>query len=113
MGEKIASAKEEIDSQIMELWNEIFELEDKLGEELTIKYAEWRKVEPLLDKGADVDAAVMHIESTKGIRKESMLIYTEVKTIKDKCKQEMDEEYMKIDTLNKEKNGIKRCSFTF
>lgn len=66
-----------------------------------------------MDKGADVDAAVMHIESTKGIRKESMLIYTEVKTIKDKCKQEMDEEYMKIDTLNKEKNGIKRCSFTF
>lgn len=113
MGEKIASAKEEIDSQIMELWNEIFELEDKLGEELTIKYAEWRKVEPLLDKGSDVDAAVMHIESTKGIRKESMLIYTEVKTIKDKRKQEMDEEYMKIDTLNKEKNGIKRCSFTF
>ena len=103
MREKIASAKEEIDSQIMELWNEIFELEDKLGEELDIKYAEWRKVEPLLNKGVDVDAAVMHIESTNGIRKESMLIYTEVKTIKDKCKQEMDEKYMKIDTLNKEK----------
>jgi hypothetical protein len=56
-----------------------------------------------LNKGVDVDAAVMHIESTNGIRKESMLIYTEVKTIKDKCKQEMDEKYMKIDTLNKEK----------
>jgi hypothetical protein len=55
----------------------------------------------------------MHIESTKGIRKESMLIYTEAKTIKGKYKQEMDEKYMKIDTLNKEKNGIKRCSFTF
>lgn len=49
----------------------------------------------------------MHIESTKGIRKESMLIYTEVKTIKDKCKQEMDEKYMKIDTLNKEKKWYK------
>lgn len=50
MGEKIASAKEEIDSQIMKLWNEIFELEDKLGEELDIKYTEWRKVETLLNK---------------------------------------------------------------
>lgn len=56
-----------------------------------------------MDKGVDVDEDVMHIESTKGIIKDSMLIYTEVKTIKDKCKQEMDEKYMKIDTLNKEK----------
>jgi hypothetical protein len=96
--------KEEIESQIMQLWDEIFELEDKLGEELDIKYAKWRKVEPLLDKG--IDAVVMHIESMKGISEESMIIYTEVKTIKDKYKQEMDEKHAKIATLNKEKKMI-------
>lgn len=98
--------KEEIDIQIMELWDEIFELEDKLHEELDIKYAEWSKVEPLLDKGLDADAVVMHIESMKGISEESMLIYKEVKTIKDKYKQEMDEKHAKIDTLNKEKKMV-------
>lgn len=96
-------AKEEIDIEIMQLWDEIFELEDKLGEELNIKYAEWRKVEPLLDKGMDTDAFVMHIESMKGISEESMLIYREVKTIKNKYKQEMDEKHTKIDALNKER----------
>jgi hypothetical protein len=106
MGEKIMPTKEEIDIQIMELWDEIFELEDKLGEELDIKYEEWRKVEPLLDKGIDADAVVMHIESMKGISEESMLIYKEIKTIKDKYKQEMDGKHAKIDTLNKEKNTI-------
>ncbi|MGB9939580.1 hypothetical protein [Methanosarcina sp.] len=103
MGEKIVPTKEEIDSQIMDLWDEIFELEDKLGEELDIKYAEWRKVEPLLDKGIDADEVVMHMESMKGISEESMLIYREVKTIKNKYKQEMDEKHAEIDTLNKEK----------
>lgn len=98
--------KEEIDIQIMELWDEIFGLEDKLGEELDIKYAEWRKVEPLLDKGLDAGAVVMHIESMKGISEESMIIYKEVKTIKDKYKQEMDEKHAKIDTLNKEKKMV-------
>lgn len=98
--------KEDIDIQIMELWDEIFELEDKLGEELDIKYAEWRKVEPLLNEGVDVHSFIMHIESMKGISEESILVYKEVKTIKDKYKQEMDEKQAKIDTLNKEKNII-------
>ncbi|HWQ49245.1 MAG TPA: hypothetical protein VN414_09920 [Methanosarcina sp.] len=98
--------KEEIDIQIMELWDEIFALEDKLGEEIDIKYAKWRKVEPLLDKGVDAAAIVMHIESMKGISEESMLIYKEVKIIKDKYKQEMDEKHAKIATLNKEKKTI-------
>lgn len=97
------STKEEIDSQIMDLWDEIFELEDRLGQELDIKYAEWRKVEPLLDKGMDAEEVVMHIESMKGISEESMLIYREVKTIKDKYKQEMNEKHAKIDTLNKKR----------
>ncbi|WP_292387017.1 hypothetical protein [Methanosarcina sp. UBA5] len=66
--------KEEIDSQIMELWDEIFAFEDKFGEELDIKYAECRKVEPLLDKDVNTDAAVMHIEFIKGISEESMFI---------------------------------------
>ncbi len=48
----------------------------------------------------------MHIESMKGISEESMIIYTEVKTIKDKYKQEMDEKHAKIATLNKEKKMI-------
>ena len=95
--------QEEIDNQIMQLWDEIFELEDKLSEELSVKYAEWNKVEPLLDKGIDADAFVMHIESMKGISEESMLIYKEVKTIKNKYKQEIDEKHVKIDSLNKER----------
>ena len=45
--------KEEIDSLIMDLWDEIFDLEDRSKEELDIKYAEWRKVEPRLDEGVD------------------------------------------------------------
>jgi hypothetical protein len=56
-----------------------------------------------LDKGIDADAGVMHIESMKGISEESMLIYKEVKTIKDKYKQGMDEKHAKMDSLNKEK----------
>jgi hypothetical protein len=95
--------KEEIDSQIMQLWDEIFELEDKLSEELDIKYAEWRKVEPLINNGIDIEAFVMHIESMQGISEESMFIYIEVKTIKNKYKQEMDEKQMKINALNKER----------
>jgi len=96
-------AKEEIDSQIMDLWDEIFDLEDKLGEDLNIKYAEWRKVEPLLNKGMNPDEVEMHIESMKGISEESMFIYREVKTIKNKYKQKMDEKRTKIDALNKER----------
>lgn len=103
MEEKIMPSKEEIDSQIMELWDEIFTLEDKLGGELDIKYAKWREVEPLLDTDMDVDAVIMHMESMKGISEESVLIYKEVKTIKDKYKQEMDEKHVKIDALNKER----------
>ena len=96
-------AKEEIDSQIMDLWDEIFDLEDKLGEDLNIKYAEWRKVEPLLNKGMNPDEVEMHIESMKGISEESMFIYREVKTIKNKYKQKMYEKRTKIDALNKER----------
>ena len=96
------STKEEIDGQIMDLWDEIFELEDKLGEELEIKYAEWRKVEPLLDKEG-VDAVEMHMEAMKGVSPESMQIYEEVKTIKNKYNQEIDARRTKIDTLSKEK----------
>lgn len=95
--------KEEIDSQIMQLWDEIFELEDKLSEELAINYAEWRKVEPLLDNGIDIEAFVMHIESMQEISEESMFIYREVKTIKNKYKQEIDEKQVKINALNKER----------
>lgn len=96
------STKEEIDGQIMDLWDEIFELEDKLGEELEIKYAEWRKVEPLLDKEG-VDAVEMHMEAMKGVSPESMQIYEEVKTIKNQYNQEIDARRTKIDTLSKEK----------
>ncbi|AKB12178.1 hypothetical protein MTHERMMSTA1_14060 [Methanosarcina thermophila MST-A1] len=106
MGEKTVPTKEEIDSQIMDLWDEIFELEDKLGEELNVKYAEWRKVEPLLDNGMDPEEVVMHFDSMKGVGEESMVVYREIKAIKDKYKQEMDEKRAKIDTLNKEKNMI-------
>lgn len=54
----------------------------------------------LLDKGLNTDAFLMHIKSMKTISEESMLIYKEVKTIKDKYKQKMDEKHAKIDTLN-------------
>jgi hypothetical protein len=94
-------AKEEIDSLIMDLWDEIFTLEDKRREELDIKYTEWRKVEPRLAEG--IDEVVIHIESMKGISEESLLIYKEVKEIKVRYKQEMNEIRAKIDALNKEK----------
>jgi hypothetical protein len=97
--------KEEIDNLIMDLWDEIFALEDKSKEKLDIKYAEWRKVEPLLDKEG-IDAVIVHMESMKGISAESLLIYKEVKEIKDRYKQEMDEKHAKIDALNKEKQII-------
>jgi hypothetical protein len=93
--------KEDIDSLIMDLWDEIFTLEDKSREELDIKYAEWRKVEPRLAEG--IDEVIIHIESMKGISEESLLIYKEVKEIKVRYKQEMNEIHAKIDTLNKEK----------
>jgi hypothetical protein len=96
--------KEEIDSLIMDLWDEIFTLEDKSREELDIKYAEWRKVEPLLDEG--IGEVLIHIESMKGISDESLLIYKEVKEIKVRYKQEMDDIHAKIDSLNKEKEII-------
>jgi hypothetical protein len=102
MGTKMMLTKEEIDSEIMDLWDEIFTLEDKRNEELDIKYAEWRKVEPLLDKEG-IDAVVVHMEAMKGISDESLLIYKEVKEIKGRYKQEMDEKRAKIDALNKEK----------
>jgi hypothetical protein len=89
----------------MELYDEIFTLEDKRKEELDIKCTEWREVEPLLDEG--IDAVIIHIESMKGISDESLLIYKEVKEIKNRYKQEMDERYAKIDALNKEKEKIK------
>ena len=96
--------KEEIDSLIMDLWDEIFTLEDKSREELDIKYAEWRKVEPLLDEG--IGEVLIHIESMKGISDESLLIYKQVKEIKVRYKQEMDDIHAKIDSLNKEKEII-------
>lgn len=96
--------KEEIDSQIMDFWDEIFDLEDKSKEELNIKYVEWRKVEPRLDEG--VDELVIHIESMKGISDESMLIYKEVKEIKIRYKQEIDGIHAKINVLDKEKETI-------
>jgi hypothetical protein len=103
MGTKIMLTKEEIDSEIMDLWDEIFTLEDKRNEELDIKYAAWRKVEPLLEKEG-VDAVLVHMEAMKGISDESLLIYKEVKEIKGRYKQEMDEKRAKIDALNKEKS---------
>jgi hypothetical protein len=93
--------KEEIDSLIMDLWDEIFTLDDKSREELEIKYAEWRKVEPRLVEG--IDEVVIHIESMTGISDESLLIYKEVKEIKLRYKQEKDEIQAKIDALKKEK----------
>ncbi len=102
MGKKIMPTKAEIDSEIMDIWDEIFTLEDKCKEELDIKCAEWRKVEPLLEKEG-VDAVIVHMEAMKGISAESLLIYKEVKEIKVRYKQEMDEKRAKIDALNKEK----------
>ena len=96
--------KEEIDSLIMDLWDEIFDLEDRSKEELDIKYAEWRKVEPRLDEG--VDELIIHIESMKGISDESLLVYKEVKEIRVRYKQQKDEIQAKIDALNKEKEKI-------
>jgi hypothetical protein len=101
MGEKTMPTKEERESLIMDLWDEIFTLEDKRREELDIKYAEWRKVEPRLSEG--IDEVLIHIESMKGISEESLHIYKEVKEIKDRYKQEMNEIRAKIDALNKEK----------
>ena len=65
----------------MELWGEIFTLEEKRKEELDNKCAEWREVEPLLNEGLD---AVNHIKSISIML--NLLIYKEVKKIKDKYK---------------------------
>jgi hypothetical protein len=97
-------AKEEIESLIMDLWDEIFDLEEKSKEELDIKYVEWRKVEPRLDEG--IDELIIHIESMKGISDESLLIYKEVKEIKVRYRQQKDDIQAKIDALNKEKEKI-------
>jgi hypothetical protein len=105
MGEKTMPTTKEIETQIMDLYDEIFTLEDKCKGELDIKCAEWREVEPLLDKEG-IGAVMVHIESMKGISDESLLIYKEVKEIKDRYKQEMDERYTKIDVLNKEKEKL-------
>lgn len=96
--------KEEIDSEIMDLWDEIFDLDDRSKEELNIKYAEWRKVEPRLDEG--VDELIIHIEAMTGISDESMLIYREVKEIKIRYKQQKDEIQARIDALSKEKEKM-------
>jgi hypothetical protein len=71
---------------------------------MKFKYAEWRKVEPRLDEG--VDELIIHIEAMKGISDESLFIYKEVKEIKVRYKQEMDEKHAKIDALNKEKERM-------
>jgi hypothetical protein len=92
--------KKEIEGQIMDLYDEIFTLEDKRNEELSIKYAEWRKVEPLIDKEG-VDAVLVHMESMKGICDESLLVYKEVKEIKVRYKQEIDDKRTKIEQLQK------------
>jgi hypothetical protein len=104
VGEKKMPTKKEIESLIMDLYDEIFTLEDERNGELEIKYAEWREVEPQLEKG--IDALIIHIESMKGISEESLLIYSEVKEIKIRYKQEMDKKYAKIDALNKEKENL-------
>jgi hypothetical protein len=99
---KTMPTKKEIESLIMDLYDEIFTLEDKRDEELVIKYTEWKEIEPLLDKEG-VDAVVMHMESMQGISEESLFIYKEVKEIKIRYKQQVDEKYARIDSLNKEK----------
>ena len=96
--------KEEIDSQIMDLWDEIFDLDDRSKKELNNKYAEWREVEPRLDEG--VDELVIPIEAMTGISDESLLIYREVKEIKIRYKQQKDEIQARIDKLNKEKERM-------
>ena len=96
--------KEEIDSEIMDLWDEIFDLDDRSKEELNIKYAEWRKVEPRLDEG--VDELIIHTEAMTGISEESMFIFREVKEIKIRYRQQKDELQAKIDTLKKEKEKM-------
>ncbi len=93
-------AEKEIESQIMDLYDEIFTLEDKRNGELSIKYAEWRKVEPLIDKEG-ADAVLIHMESMKGISNESLLFYNEVKEIKVRYKREIDEKREKIEELQK------------
>lgn len=97
--------KKEIESQIMDLYDDLFMLEDKRKKELDVKYAEWREVEPLLDKEG-VEAVLIHMESMKGICVESLQIYNEVKEIKLRYKQEMEEIHIKIDALNKEKDKL-------
>jgi len=96
--------KEEIESQIMDLWDEIFDLDDKRKEELEAKYVEWREVEPRLDEG--VDELVIHIEAMTGISEESMFIFREVKEIKIRYKQQKNEIQAKIDALKKEKEKM-------
>jgi len=96
--------KEKIESQIIDLWDEIFDLEDKSKEELEAKYAEWREVEPRLDEG--VDELVIHIEAMTGISEESMFIFREVKEIKIRYRQQKDEIQAKIDALKKEKEKM-------
>jgi hypothetical protein len=96
--------KEEIESLIMDLWDEIFDLDDRSKEELNIKYAEWRKVEPRLDEG--IDELIIHIEAMTGISDESLFIYKEVKEIKIRYRQQKDEIQAKIDALNKEKERM-------
>jgi hypothetical protein len=93
-------SEKEIENQIMDLYDEIFTLEDKRNEELSIKYVDWRKVEPLIDKEG-VDAVLIHMESMKGSSNESLQIYNEVKEIKIKYKREIDEKRAKIEELQK------------
>jgi hypothetical protein len=95
----ICLLKRDIKPNYGSLW-EIFTLEDKRKEELSIKYAEWRKVEPLIDKEG-VDAVLIQMESMKGISNESLLIFNEVKEIKVRYKHEMDEKRAKIEELQK------------
>ena len=99
-GETIMPSEKEIENQIMDLYDEIFTLEDKRNEELSIKYVDWRKVEPLIDKEG-VDAVLIHMESMKGSSNESLQIYNEVKEIKIKYKREIDEKRAKIEELQK------------
>ena len=107
----ICLLKRDIKPNYGSLW-EIFTLEDKRKEELSIKYVEWRKVEPLIDKEG-VDAVLIHMESMKGISNESLLIFNEVKEIKVRYKQEMDEKRAKIEELQKLKWLIKFNFYNF
>jgi hypothetical protein len=50
----------------MELWGEIFTLEEKRKEELENKCAEWREVEPLLNEGLDaVFSSIKKLKKSK------------------------------------------------